>query len=208
MRTVACVPRSPRVFVADGIYHVASRGSDRQPLFLFDADRVAFLVRLAAVVERYELACLAYCLMGNHYHLLIQTRDGRVSGALQELNGGYSRHFNRVHGRSAHLFRNRFFARQIEDEAYLLTACRYLAQNPVRAGLCRDPAEWPWSSHRATAGLDPTPRFLSETLIRDACGGQRNWRLRYREFVAEPTPPHVEKMLHSRPSYDLTAAGA
>jgi REP-associated tyrosine transposase len=201
------VPRSPRVFVADGIYHIASRGSDRQPLFRFDADRLAFLERLAAVVERYELACVAYCLMGNHYHLLVQTPDERVSNALRELNGGYARHFNRVHGRSAHLFRNRFFARQIEEEAYLLTACRYLAYNPIRAGLCREPGDWPWSSHRATAGLDPSPGFLSEALIRDACGGQRNWRLRYRDLVAEPSPATLEDGLRSRPGHHLTARG-
>jgi putative transposase len=191
------------VFVADGIYHIASRGSDHQLLFLFDSDRLGFLDRLAVVVERYELVCIAYCLMGNHYHLLVQTPDGRVSSALQELNGGYSRHFNRVHGKSAHLFRNRFFAQEVEDEAYLLIACRYLAYNPVRAGLCRDPADWPWSSHRATAGLDPSPAFLSETLIRDACGGQPNWRQRYRDFVAAP----VEEMTQSRSSYHLTARG-
>jgi REP element-mobilizing transposase RayT len=194
------------MFVEDGIYHLAARGSDRQPIFLFDTDRVAFLDRLAVVVERYELACVAYCLMGNHYHLLLQTPDGSVSGAMQDLNGGYSRHFNRVYGRSAHLFRNRFFASQVEHEAYLLTACRYLMHNPVRAGLCRLPSEWPWSSFRSTAGLDPTPRFLNQTLIRDACGGQRDWRQHYRDFVAE-TPPPVENMLHIRPNRHLTTAG-
>lgn len=165
-------------------------------MFLFDPDRFAFLERLAAVVERYELTCVAYCLMGNHYHLLIQTPDGRVSAALQELNGGYSREFNRTHERSAHLFRNRFFARPVEDEPYLLTLCRYLAHNPVRADLCRDPVDWQWGSHRATAGHTPTPPFLNDTLIRDACGGGPNWRQRYRDYVTEPLPPAVEKTLH------------
>ena len=145
--------------------------------------------------------------MGNHYHLLIQTREQGVSRAFQELNGGYSRHFNRSHGRSAHLFRNRFLAREIDDEAYLLTACRYVAHNPVRAGLCGDPADWPWSSHRATAGLDPTPAFLNDTLIREACGNQPNWRLRYRDFVSEAVGPPVEKALHFRPTRHLTGKG-
>jgi putative transposase len=201
------MPRATRAFVADGVYHITSRGSNRQPLFLFDADRRSFLDRLAEVVERFELACVAYCLMGNHYHLLLQTPDGRVSDALRDLNGGYSRHFNRIHGRSAHLFRNRFLAKQIEDEAYLLSACRYLVYNPVRAGLCRQPTEWPWSSHRATAGLDPAPRFLDHALIRDACGNDRDWRQRYRDFIAEPPPP-VDETFHVRPSGHLTAAGA
>jgi REP element-mobilizing transposase RayT len=167
------------------MYHIASRGSDHQPLFLYDSDRLRFLDRLGAVVKQHELACIAYCLMGNHYHLLVQTPDGRISSALQQLNGGYSRQFNRLHGRSAHLFRNRFLAQQIEGEAYLLTACRYLAHNPVRAGLCRDPKDWPWSSHRATAGLEPAPSFLDEALIRDACGGRADWRRHYQDLTAD-----------------------
>ena len=180
------MPRPPRIFEPDGVYHVISQGSNRQALFLLDAHRIAFLERLADVVERYELACVAYCLMGNHYHLLVQTPDARLSRALQRLNGGYSRAFNAAQNRSAHLFRNRFFSRHIDGDPYLATACRYIVRNPVRAGLCRDPAEWPWSSHRATAGLEPPPRFLSEVLIRAAFGADSAWRERYRDFVDAP----------------------
>ncbi|HWB23141.1 MAG TPA: transposase [Gaiellaceae bacterium] len=197
------MPRPPRAFVDHGIYHVASRGSDRQPLFSFDGDRSTFLERLTSIVERYELACVAYCLMGNHYHLVVQTPDSRLSRALQELHGGYSRHFNRVHGRSAHLFRNRFLARLIDGDAYLLAACRYVARNPVRAGLCGRASDWPWSSYRATAGLVPTPPLLSESLLRDACGGTANWRKRYQDFVEQP----VEETSQNRDDQLLTAAG-
>jgi REP element-mobilizing transposase RayT len=197
------VPRAPRTFVDHGIYHVASRGSDRQPLFSFDGDRLAFLERLTATVDRYELACVAYCLMGNHYHLVVQTPDSRLSRALQELNGGYSRHFNRTHGHSAHLFQNRFFARLIDSDAYLLTVCRYVANNPVRAGLCGRAADWPWSSHRASAGLVPTPPLLNESLLRTACGGALNWRERYQDFVDQP----VDTTLQNRHDLLLTAAG-
>jgi REP element-mobilizing transposase RayT len=205
--TVDLVPRRSRAFVPDGIYHLASQGSDHQALFLFDRDRVALLERLAAVVRRYELACIAYCLMGNHYHLVLHTPDGRISAAMQALNGGYSRQFNRAHGRSSHLFRNRFLAKEIENEPYLLTACRYVVRNPVRAGLCRDPADWPWSSYRATAGLDPVPPFLDETLISAACGGDAMWRRRYRDFVAGPAPT-VDEMSHLRHDEPLTRDGA
>lgn len=160
---------------------------ERSPaLFVFDEDRRSFLDRLATVVEQHELACIAYCLMGNHYHLIVQTPDERLSLAMQRLNGGYSKHFNRIHGRTAHLFRNRFLARQIEDESYLLTAVRYVAHNPVRAGLCVNPIDWPWGSHRATIGLDPMPHLLDITLLRDACGAMPNWRARYQEFVNAP----------------------
>ena len=87
--------RPSRKYVPEGIYHIASHGSDRRPLFILDSDREAFLERLARTVERFELRCLAYCLMGNHYHLIVQTPDERLSLALKELHGGYSRQFNR-----------------------------------------------------------------------------------------------------------------
>ena len=144
--------------------------------------------RLAPLVERFELGCVAYCLMGNHYHLIVQTPDGRLSVALQQLNGGYSKHFNSVYGRSAHLFRNRFLAQLIDSEPYLLAACSYVAHNPVRAGLCREPAEWPWASYRASVGIDPVPAFLNESILRDLFGGDPSWRVRYRAFVEQATP--------------------
>jgi REP element-mobilizing transposase RayT len=181
------MPRPPRQFVPGGIYHIAAHGSDRRSLFLFDSDRTAFLNRLARVVERHELNCVAYCLMGTHYHLIVQVPDDRISRALQELHGGHARHFNRIHGHTAHLFRHRFLARLIDGDPYLLMACRYLAYNPVRAGLCGDPDDWPWASHRATAGLEPAPHFLSEGCLREAFGGT-NWRSRYREFISVGRP--------------------
>ena len=193
------MPRRPREIHPDGIYHVATRGSDQRPLFLFDRDREEFLGRLAQAIARYELVCLAYCLMGNHYHLVVQTLDGRLSRALQELHTGYSTSFNRFHGRRAHLFRNRFLSREIDSDAYLLTVCRYVALNPVRAGMCGTPSDWPWSSYRASAGLATAPSFLCEARLREAFGGRRNWRVRYREFVetseiVDSAP--VDEMLH------------
>ncbi len=171
------------IFEPDGIYHVASRGSDRKPIFRCDGDRETFLDQLELTFVWFELPCLAYCLMTNHYHLIVQTPDQRLSKAMQQLNGGYSRRVNALHGRSAHLFRNRFMAQLIDSDSYLLTACRYVAHNPVRAGLCETPSEWKWSSYRASAGIWPTPRFLDERLLRDAIGGGDGWRRRYREFV-------------------------
>jgi len=185
--------------VPDGIYHVASRGSDRKLLFDRDQDREQFLKQLERIVECFQLPCLAYCLMGNHYHLIVQTPDARLSAALRELNGGYSKYFNRANDRSAHLFRNRFLASLIDSDSYLLVAYRYLAHNPVRAGLCSEPSDWPWSSYRASAGIDPSlPPFLSETMLRGLFGGGEKWRNRYRGFVestdtVEP-PPGYEKL--------------
>ncbi|MGD0166870.1 MAG: transposase [Gaiellaceae bacterium] len=186
------MPYPRRVFEPEGIYHVASRGSDRRPIFWSDADRELFLDQLEKTVERFQLPCIAYCLMGNHYHLIVQTPDERLSKTMQELNRDYSRRFNFVHKRSAHLFRNRFMAQLIDSDSYLLTACRYVAHNPVRVGLCETPLGWKWSSYQASAGFDPAPKFLDEQLLRAAIGGDTRWRRRYREFVevdAEVVPP-------------------
>jgi REP-associated tyrosine transposase len=193
------VSRPLRIFVPDGIYHIASRGSDRKPLFDSEQDRELFVKHLGRMIERFQLPCLAYCLMGNHYHLIVQTPDARLSAALQELNGGYSKCFNRAHDRSAHLFRNRFLAQLIDSDSYLLTAYRYLAHNPVRAGLCDELSGWPWSSYRASIGIEPSPPvLLSESTLRGLFGGDGRWRDRYRAFVESPRtvdpPPGCEEL--------------
>lgn len=152
--------RSPRQFVPSGIYHVYSRGSNKQPIFRFDSDRVDFLTCLERVVAQTQLRCLAYCLMHNHYHLVLETRDGRVSSAIQGLNGRYSLRFNKRYDREAHLFKNRFGAVEQRATGQLLWTLRYVVTNPVESGLCGRPHEWLWSSYRASAGLDRPPRFL------------------------------------------------
>jgi REP element-mobilizing transposase RayT len=188
------VPYPRRIFEPDGIYHVASRGSDRKPIFWSSRDRIVFLDQLEKTLERYRLPCIAYCLMNNHYHLIVQTPDQRLSKAMQELNRGYSRRFNFNHGCSAHLFRNRFMAQLIDGDEYLLAACRYVAHNPVRAGLCRTPSAWEWSSYRASAGIGRPPRFLDERLLGGVLGGGDGWRRRYRDLVEadEPVEPPPE----------------
>lgn len=152
--------RAPRQFVAGGIYHVHSRGSNRQAIFAFDTDRIDFLDCLDRVVTRTNLRCLAYCLMSNHYHLVLQTGDGELSRAIQRLNGRYALRFNRRYDRDAHLFKNRFGAVPQETESQLIWTFRYIVMNPVVTGLCGAPEEWRWSSYRASAGIDEAPRFL------------------------------------------------
>lgn len=154
------MPRAPRDLIPGGTYHIFSRGSNRQAIFQYDSDRVDFLMCLEAVVARYELECTAYCLMPNHYHLLMTAREGTLSTAMKALNGRYSLRFNRRYGRGAHLFKNRFGAVLQEDEAQLVWTLRYFARNPVESGLCSQPGEWPWSSYRACAGIEPAPKFL------------------------------------------------
>jgi putative transposase len=201
--------RPLRVFVPNGVYHVASRGSDKKPIFRDDEDRELFLDQLEQTMERYQLPCLAYCLMTNHYHLVVRTPDARLSLAMKELNGGYSKRFNAIHRRSAHLFRNRFMAQLIDSDTYLLTVCRYVAHNPVRAGLCRVPSEWSWSSYGATVGIDPPRQFLDERRLSELIGGGDRWRDRYRQFVEanDPVapPPGYKKLCSSTTAFDRDA---
>ena len=172
------MPRQPRLFV-DGLYHLSSHASDRRYLFVNDDDRIGFLGRLAVVLERCQLPLVAYTLMGNHYHLVLFTPDGRVSAALQQLHGSYSRAHNRNRGRSAHLFRAHFFARELTSDDDLLSACRYLAYNAVEAGLVSSPFAWPWSSAAASAGFCEPALPLDHGPLRAALGDKPDWQRRY-----------------------------
>jgi putative transposase len=180
------VGRKPREFVAGALYHVYARGSNRQAIFQYDSDRVDFLGCLARVVDRDRLRCLSYCLMSNHYHLVVETPDGRLSPAMQSLNGRYALRFNRRYGRDAHLFKNRFGAVVQESEGQLLATFRYTARNPVDKGLCRVPDEWPWSSYRALAGVERAPPFLDVDAALSYFGDEASRAMaRYREFVSD-----------------------
>jgi REP element-mobilizing transposase RayT len=176
--------RPHRDFVAGAVYHVYARGSNRQAIFRYDSDRVDFLSCLARVVERRTLSCLAYCLMSNHYHLVLQTHDGELSSGMQALNGRYSNSFNRRYQRDAHLFRNRFGAVRQETQAQFEWTLRYVAVNPVAKGLCNAPEEWPWSSYRASVGIDPAPRFLDVRRLMSLYGDTLETAMaRYRSSV-------------------------
>ena len=180
------MPRAPRSFVPGAVYHVYSRGSNRQAIFSFDSDRVDFLICLDRVVHRYELRCLAYCLMPNHYHLVLEASEGPLSPALKTLNGRYALRFNRRYKRDAHLFKNRFGAVLQETESQLRWTLRYTVRNPVESSLCAQPDEWPWSSYRACAGLEPAPSFLDLSRVLSYFGDEsREAMARYRDLVSE-----------------------
>jgi REP-associated tyrosine transposase len=163
---------------------VTSRGNNRQTVYFADSDLDTFELMLGRVVERYRLLVLTHCLMTNHYHLLIRAPEGGLSHGLRDLNGDFSRWTGRRHGRTGHLFRNRFYSTPIEDEAHLLRAVRYVLLNPVRAGLCERPEEWPWSSYRACVGLDFPPSFLAAYELLSLFGATpRQARAAFRAFV-------------------------
>jgi len=114
---------------------------------------------LAEAVERYHWICHAYCLMPNHYHLLVETPLANLSQGMRQLNGAYTQAFNRRHNRTGHLLQGRYKAILVEKESHLLELARYIVLNPVRAKLVRHPRAWRWSSYRATAGDEEPPSF-------------------------------------------------
>ena len=176
--------RARRAFVSGAVYHVYSRGSNRQAIFALDSDRTDFLDCLARVVRVYELSCLGYCLMPNHYHLVVRTPDARLSDAMRALNGRYALRFNRRHGRDAHLFKNRFGAVLQETQDQFFSTARYTVRNPIEAGLCARPEEWPWSSYRALVGLCEAPPFLDVDGLLSYFGGKPDSAMaRYRGLV-------------------------
>lgn len=176
--------RPLRIEFPGALYHVTARGNARSEIFLDDNDRWLFFSILADLVERYNWICHGYCLMGNHYHLLIETPDGNLSGGMRQLNGIYTQKFNRSHARTGHVFQGRFKSIVVDKDSYLLELCRYVVLNPVRAGMAQHPKDSPWSSYCATAGLKKKPGFLSTDWILAQFGNDRKKaQLEYRRFV-------------------------
>ena len=149
--------RPLRIEFAGALYHVTARGNARQDIYEDDDDRRIFLKYLARVCDRHEWLCHAYCLMPNHYHLLVETGKPTLSKGMMYLNGVYTQYYNRQHARVGHLFQGRFKAVLVEKDAYLLELSRYIVLNPVR-GVAKLAKGWLWSSYRATAGLAPSPK--------------------------------------------------
>jgi len=179
--------RPLRIEYPGAFYHVTCRGNAQNDVFLFDGDRLRFMSLLKQCVDRFEWIVHAYCLMGNHYHLLVETPKGNLSRGMRHLNGVYTQWFNVVHERSGHLFQGRFHSILVEKDHYLLEVSRYIVLNPVRAHLVSAPEEWEWSSYRETAGFPvkrQSPLTPDEILSHFSSHLARS-RLQYRTFVRE-----------------------
>jgi len=178
--------RPLRVQYEGAVYHVTSRGNAREKIFLTDDDRRRFLNVLDDVVSRYGWICHAYCLMSNHYHLLIETPAANLSRGMQFLNGVYTQSFNRHHKRVGHLLQGRFKAILVEKETHLLELARYVVLNPVRAKMVRSARDWPWSSYRATSGQTEALQLLTVDWILSQFDPVRAGAIRaYRRFVSQ-----------------------
>ena len=176
--------RPLRIEYPGAVYHITARGNAYQDIFLDDTDREKFLAILGETVDRFNWLCHGYCLMTNHYHLLIETVDPTLSRGMRQLNGVYTQGFNRRHDRVGHVFQGRYKAILVEKEAYLLELARYIVLNPVRAKMVPAPEDWEWSSYRATAGLDEAPPLLTTDWILSQFSDERKKAQRlYRRFV-------------------------
>ncbi len=176
-------------------FHVMSRGNARMPIYRDAVDHERFLELLAEAVQRWSLQCWAFCLMPNHYHLVVRTADDSLSAAMRHVNGVYAQWWNRRHQRVGHVTQGRFKAQVVQEHRYLVAVCRYVLLNPVRAGLVAEPAAWPWSSCAATLGLAEPPPWLSSGLLLDACttGNLDRQRAALRRLLRGPDPLDVAR---------------
>lgn len=180
--------RPLRLEFAGALYHVTSRGNARQDIYKTDDDRKEFLHILAEVIEHYNWICHAYCLMTNHYHLLIETSDPNLSLGMRQLNGRYTQTFNRNHGQVGHVFQGRYKSILVEKDAHLLELCRYIVLNPVAAGMVEKPEQWRWSSYHATS--EPRQRDVivsPEWILSQFSKKVGQARQQYHRFVSDKT---------------------
>jgi len=173
--------RPLRLEFAGALYHLTTRGNARQKIFLDEEDRQRFLEFLGKEVEQQGWLLYAYCLMDNHYHLLIETPEPNLVAGMRRLNGVYTQAFNRRHRRIGHLLQGRYKSILVDKDAYLLELCRYIVLNPVRAKAVKQPAQWPWSSYAATAGRASAPPWLALKAVQALFAS----RAAYERFVAQ-----------------------
>lgn len=170
------MPRPARSVSVTGIYHVYSRGNSRQIIFEDDSDRYRFLEVVSEKLGERDIDIIAWCLMDNHFHFLVDDPDGRISNAMQAALTSYVKYFNRKSGRSGHLFDDRFKSEPVETDSYALTVVDYIHLNPVK-GILASLDTYRWSSYRSYAyGIDSFG-ICDPTLILDMAGGSERYRL-------------------------------
>jgi REP element-mobilizing transposase RayT len=188
--------RPLRIEYPGAFYHITSRGIERRDLFRSRSDRFKFLSYLESATERYGAVIHVYCLMGNHYHLLLETPRGNLSQIMHHVNGAYTTYFNVKNERVGHLLQGRYKSILVEADAYALELSRYIHLNPVRSGIAYDPIRFPWSSSGAYAGVRIAPAWLSRDFILSYFSGNVKERhVAYRRFVERGVDSHLENPL-------------
>lgn len=180
--------RPLRLEFPGALYHVTSRGNARQKIYLDDEDRHLYLDLLGKEVTQQGWRCYAYCLMDNHYHLLIETPEPTLVSGMRRLNGVYTQAFNRRHRRVGHLFQGRYKAIVVDKDAYLLELCRYIVLNPVRAKAVRTPERWQWSSYHATVGQSAAPSWLAVEEVRALFPSRGAYQRFVEEGIGQDSP--------------------
>ncbi len=176
--------RPLRILYADAFYHVAARGNEKKPIFKNEKDYGRFLLYVEAVVERYGAVIHAYCLMDNHYHLLLQTPRANLPEIMQYINGSYTTYVNKKRQRAGHLFQGRYKAILIDADTYAQELSRYIHLNPVRAGIVQNPENYPWSSYQVYCGKKNAPKWLTIKFILDYFDERTKvGQMKYREYV-------------------------
>lgn len=178
--------RPLRIEFPGALYHVTARGDRQEAIFDDDRDRQVFLKILSEVVAQFDWRCHAYCLMTNHYHLMIETAAANLAKGMRQLNGLYTQWSNRRHQRSGHLFQGRYKAILVDWDGYFLELGRYVVLNPVRASVVKHPKDWGWSSYGAMVGRAKSPAWLTTDVLLGEFGKSRSWaRKKYQQFVEE-----------------------
>lgn len=180
------MPRPLRIQAPGACYHVTASGNTRRTLFRDDAERVDFLDLVADVVAARRWLCRSYCMLSTHYHLLIETPDPDLAAGMQYLNGRYGQRVNWRRGEKGHVFQARYSSVLVDGDGHRLELYRYIALNPVRAGLAENPEDWPWSSYGALLELAPSPCFLDVAgALEDFAEATDAAQARLRTFVSD-----------------------
>jgi len=190
-RRLAGMSRRRRTPCRGGIYHVVQRGNRRQAIYETDQDRRLFLEMLADTLPRFGFRYHGYCLMGNHYHLMVETPNANLGKGMHWLNGVYAARFNATHDVDGHLFQDRYWASPVAGAKAIVEVARYIAANPLRAGLCDRAELWPWSTYPMALGVSPRPSHVTLDLIMalfDAHLGIDEARVRFRQLVEQEPP--------------------
>ena len=177
--------RPPRLLAAGGVYHLTCRGVRQLEIFVTDRDRALFLALLRLTLRRFRWRCHSFCLLTNHFHLMVETEQPNLSAGMHWLNTAYARIFNRRHGFSGHVFDRRFWSGIVEGEVQFAVRARYIDLNPVRAGECSDPAEYPWNSFRFTIGMARSSFLTTSTLLSLFGADPRRAAAEYARFVRD-----------------------
>ena len=175
--------RPLRIEYEGAFYHVTARGNERRKIFLSASDCLRFLAKLSEAIQKYHASLHAYVLMGNHYHLILETPQANLSAIMQMVNSSYTTYFNVKRKRFGHLFQGRYKAILIDADSYLLELSRYIHLNPVRAGVVEDPADYVYSSYRAYASNKKDPLVTKDKILSMISQNPRLAPQRYTQFV-------------------------